>query len=462
MLSGVVMVVVAQLFAAVRGAQLRATSLSASVDAEGFFSYDYSQHGQDWVMGSCASRSRQSPVNFMEALLQNEVGRFSFLYELVTTPFELINNGHTYSADLAGFGYGGITHNGAWYNLLNINVHAQSEHQWGGRNFPLEIHLVHKRFDSDHLLIVAVPVTCAAPPLPTPSVAGFNFQQMKQPFPSPTYIPPQVMESNFNPALQAFLKAVLPPVKMKQVAPVDLISPLDINAFLEAGTYMEYGGSMTAPPCAELATWLVRREPILASNTQVFYLHDGIYKMTGEFGNDRAVMPLNGRQVRVLNAMKESRPIPTPPGIPTGGPQADKEYKAARWAKDALKISKSSTAYIRDLDRRLRSAAMANADALSRPRPMSISGMFATTPSPATTISPLSLENTAASMSAAIAEGAKEAIGIAVQEIAEQANAAAMAVAKKATESVVKAAAGQMVPLPVPTVPPAAAFPVYR
>ena len=30
----------------------------------GDLAFDYSHHGEDWVQGSCASRERQSPIDF--------------------------------------------------------------------------------------------------------------------------------------------------------------------------------------------------------------------------------------------------------------------------------------------------------------------------------------------------------------------------------------------------------------
>lgn len=443
MLWHVVAVVIPQLFTVAGGANLRTASVNAEGDADAFFTYDYSQHGTDWMMGSCTSRQRQSPVNFIEALGQPPLGTFNFKYESVGAPFELVNNGHVYSADLAGLGYGGISHNGFWYNLLNVNFHAKSEHQWGGVNMPLEVHLVHKRHDTDAMLIVAIPITCAAPPLPPPLPPATAFEQMilpVTPMPSPPYVPPLKAEADFNVALQAFLEVSLPPVNMKQIEPINSLNPLDINAFVDGGTYMEYSGSMTGPPCAEIVTWLVRREPIMASNMQVMDLHNGIYKMTGDFGNDRAVMPLNGRPVTVLTAVKQPPPPPEHGIVPPGPPMNEREYLTRKWATDALRITKTSTDYIRDLDRSLRAAAKAHADALSQPYTVSVTVPMMTTASPyATTMAPLSMENAAASMSASIYAGAHQVIHAAVREIAQQASAVAATDAWMASQGAVGA-----------------------
>merc|ERR1719217_1399426 len=132
-------------------------------EAERSFAYDYSQHGVDWKQGVCTSRMRQSPVNFRDMTMP-ATGKLAYNYARMSSSFEVANNGHTISIDFAGLGMGGITYEGSWYNLMNINVHAKSEHTFMGLHMPLEMHIVHKKFDSGDLLIVAVPVNSATPP----------------------------------------------------------------------------------------------------------------------------------------------------------------------------------------------------------------------------------------------------------------------------------------------------------
>merc|ERR1719281_20535 len=87
----------------------------------------------------------------------------SYSYQPVLTEFDITNNGHAISGNLAGQGYGGITYENAFYDLMNINFHALSEHTFRGMHKPVEIHLVHKKSDSDALLVVAVPVESPTP-----------------------------------------------------------------------------------------------------------------------------------------------------------------------------------------------------------------------------------------------------------------------------------------------------------
>merc|ERR1719160_1828760 len=106
---------------------------------------------------------RQSPVNFPD-MTTAATGKLAYNYARMSSSFELANNGHTLSIDFGGLGLGGITYEGAWYNLMNINIHAKSEHTFLGVHMPVEIHIVHKKFDSGDLLIVAIPLNAATPP----------------------------------------------------------------------------------------------------------------------------------------------------------------------------------------------------------------------------------------------------------------------------------------------------------
>merc|ERR1740130_2055153 len=110
-------------------------------------------------MGQCSSRARQSPVDFAaDAAGMPAASNLPYRYQPIEEAFELQNNGRTYSADLSAMGYGGVAHEDAWYDLMNLNVHAMSEHTFAGQHFPAELHLVHKRYDGDALLVVAVPL----------------------------------------------------------------------------------------------------------------------------------------------------------------------------------------------------------------------------------------------------------------------------------------------------------------
>merc|ERR1719379_1917747 len=123
-------------------------------------------------------------------------------------------------------------------------------------------------------------------------------------------MPPSEADPGFNSVVQSFLRVQLPEPHASIKTLVEEDRPLDLNALLVNASFYEYAGSMTAPPCAEIATWLVRTEPIEASVEQVRAFVDGIYGWTSGQGNYRAVMPLNDRNVFVRKARFEAPPVP--------------------------------------------------------------------------------------------------------------------------------------------------------
>merc|ERR1719217_444440 len=175
----------------------------------------------------------------------------------------------------------------------------------------------------------------------------------------------------------------------------------------------------------------------MASDMQVAYLHDKIMEMTALFGNNRATMPLNGRPVAVRMAVRDSPPpaAPKPPPISGPNPATDRSFRAMKWAKDALKIAKASTDYIRDLDIRLRNAAEAHAEALA-PDLMHARAMAATPPPPTHNVGPIDMAKTAAAMAGALATAAQNAIAQAAGALTIEAKQAAAVQAAAAANSV--------------------------
>ncbi len=77
---------------------------------------------------------------------------------------------------------------------------------------------------------------------------------------------------------------------------MDLIKNLNFNK----NNLYTYKGSLTTPPCSEIVTWLVVNQPQSISKEQVtlinsFYRNNT--KFAGGNGNNRAVQPLNERNI---------------------------------------------------------------------------------------------------------------------------------------------------------------------
>lgn len=135
-----------------------------------------------------------------------------------------------------------ITYYGERYHMIQAHFHSPSEHHIDGKEFPLEMHLVHTSENGDALLVL-----------------GILFEV-----------------GNFNEDVQKLLDSA---IKMnKQV--------VDFPHFVQPGAGLcTYEGSLTTPPCTEGVHWLISNTVIQASLKQV-----GMYReMVNETLNDRPV-----------------------------------------------------------------------------------------------------------------------------------------------------------------------------
>jgi carbonic anhydrase len=276
-------------------------------------------------------------------------GTLPFAYAAITEPFTLQNNGHAIAADLSGRGYGGLTVDDSFFSLQSIVFHARSEHSVGHRRTPLEVHLVHKRYDGDALAITAFRVESPTSPRPEegqPAGAGDA--------------PPDPLLSFFTepPALSS----------TTQVAPTEL-RPLDFNAW-HTGSFYNYDGSLTAPPCSENVQWFVRQQPLKASNDQVSALFHALFAMSHDLGDARAVMPLMGRTIRMVTATR-GEPVATENVGVTNQHGALRPFDADHQVEKAKEAVLRNRERLEDLDSRLKAAATAETRAFQNLPPVS-------------------------------------------------------------------------------------------
>lgn len=420
--------------------QLRVTAgyqRSRQVPFPGFF-FDYNKHGEDWVQGSCPSRIRQSPIDFDDA--SPPTAKLNYEYKVVKAPFDISSNGKVFSGNFAKRGVGGITFDNSHWDLLNINFHSLSEHTFHGVHKPVEIQMVHKHPTGDALVIVAIP-------LESPTPIGFlqksnrSFALRKQTpimekIAQGPYKVPNPLSPKHNPNLQVFLRSALPNPDETVKAQVSEMEPLDLNELMEGGIFMEYAGSLTAPPCSEIVTWFVRRDPIMASDEQILVIHDELYRYSNSQGNFRATKPLANRPITVRQAVEEKPELAPPdPSIPIGpNPRMDNEKRAMEAAQNSLATAKAARDYVNDLDRRMQAAAIAHSNALAPdlfPENPAKKGAYKTTTSPPPV---MDFAAQGEMMAKSIATAAKEAIFDAAKRISVEAKRAAAEAAKEATQ----------------------------
>jgi len=208
---------------------------------------------------STCNGQAQSPINILSKAV--EVNKYNVLTEQFTSIDRLTvsNNGHTIVAtpDAGGKSSYSIFDDQP-YTLLQFHWHRGSEHQIDARQFPLEVHLVH-RHPGGRLLVLGIMYEIG----------------------------------NANEALNSLgfaFKGDLPATngaarKFQFFDPYTLMPA--------SNTYYNYDGSLTTPPCSEIVNWIVFDTYVTLSQEQL----DNF-----PFANNfRPPQPLYGRMVRYLS-----------------------------------------------------------------------------------------------------------------------------------------------------------------
>lgn len=219
------------------------------------FEYEGSEDGpEQWgelCVGYAACDGQvQSPIDITGALPNSALSAISRTY--TTSATHLLNNGHTvqFTYDAGSF----VTMNGVEYQLLQFHLHTASEHHINGQSSPMEVHLVHKNEATGNLVVIGL----------------------------------LVEEGAENAVLQPFV-GHLPDQADETYEAADTYNIADI--LLASEHYYTYSGSLTTPPCSEIVTWVVMKDPISASAAQISALEDIMHE------NNRPIQDLNDRAI---------------------------------------------------------------------------------------------------------------------------------------------------------------------
>jgi carbonic anhydrase len=191
----------------------------------------------------CDLGLQQSPIN-LAGSMRAELSAIPMSWS--NGQYTVLNNGHTIQVNCKSSG--SIAIEGREFDLLQFHFHHPSEHKLNGESFDLECHFVHKS------------------PQAGLAVLGVFLRPGAQ-----------------NAGLQTVFDAM--PAEAGNEIP---LAGLDLNALLPANRgYFRYKGSLTTPPCGEIVTWTVFKDPIEASPQQI-----------AKFA---AMFPMNARPVQNLN-----------------------------------------------------------------------------------------------------------------------------------------------------------------
>ena len=205
---------------------------------------------------ACRSGQAQSPINIEGSGFSLDVGSLDFNYQ--DTPLIIVNNGRTISVDYQPGS--SLTLDDKEYELVQFHFHQPSEHLIKGRAAAMEAHFVHREGATGDLVVLAVLMS----------------------------------EGETNKALELIWRRILP-----SDSQAEKIADLTINALQilpeDSKRYYRYQGSLTTPPCSEIVTWLVLKQPISVSKSQLASFD----RVIGN--NARPVQALNKRSLLESN-----------------------------------------------------------------------------------------------------------------------------------------------------------------
>lgn len=209
------------------------------------------EHWKDCATNTACGGQVQSPINITGATDDISLDDIEIAHDSSKTA--ILNNGHTLQWNYDSTS--NITFNGVLYRLLQFHFHTPSEHTVDGKSFAMEVHLVHKDLATGNLAVIGVLFNEGAE---NPLLQEFINNL------------PAVKDSTFNSTMK-FIASDLLPTSM---------------------SYYTYAGSLTTPPCSEIVTWIVMKNPIEASKAQIDKIESIVHI------NNRPVQALAGRAIK--------------------------------------------------------------------------------------------------------------------------------------------------------------------
>lgn len=221
------------------------------------FSWEYTGDGAPANWGNCYADCKgtsQSPIDITGATTDATLTTLDTHYE--DAPIELVNNGHTEEFEYEAGSK--VVVDGLDYNLLQFHFHTKSEHTVAGKQYPMEVHLVHKNTVSGNLAVI-----------------GVFFEEGAENAVLQNFIDslPKTKDAKFESAMKISAKNLLP----------------------ATGSYFTYSGSLTTPPCSQIVKWFVMKTPITASAAQISKMSAIIHN------NNRPIQSLFARVVKQFN-----------------------------------------------------------------------------------------------------------------------------------------------------------------
>ncbi|XTZ09720.1 MAG: carbonic anhydrase [cyanobacterium endosymbiont of Rhopalodia yunnanensis] len=226
-------------------------SLLAAIGKENHSEWDY-RHPEQWGEISeeyrvCNIGKQQSPID-LQSPIKSQLGHVEIFYKEI--PLRIINNGHTIQVNSVPGNF--IIVDDQKFELLQFHFHHPSEHTVNGKNYPMEIHLVHRNQQGSL------------------AVLGVSLKQGQE---------HQTLQLIWDsiPSRKSAEKLI-----SDRYIPLNKLLPANFDSY-------RYFGSLTTPPCSEIVYWIVFREPLEVSLRQIQQFKQ-IFS-----SNARPVQPINRR-----------------------------------------------------------------------------------------------------------------------------------------------------------------------
>ncbi|MCE3262978.1 MAG: carbonic anhydrase family protein [Pseudoduganella sp.] len=204
----------------------------------------------DWA--KCSTGSRQSPIDIRDGM-KVDLEQIAFDYR--PSGFSVTDNGHTVQVAVGPGNYLSVA--GRTYELQQFHFHRPAEERINGKGFEMVVHLVHR--DVEGKLAVLALLLERGKAQPTIQTVWNN----------------------------------LPLEKGDTATPSVVLDPNDLLP--QRRDYYTFMGSLTTPPCTEGVLWLVMKEPVQASPSQLA-LFSRLYPF-----NARPVQANGGRMIKESN-----------------------------------------------------------------------------------------------------------------------------------------------------------------
>ena len=253
--------------------------ISKSISNEGLLQYPEPAGG--WHEGDCKSTNIQSPIDIPStrdnSILIDDGSHAkikSLLYSNIFSGQVKYDNGHKWTTEELDIGYIEIYLNKTLYKykLHSFHFHLYSEHRIENKQYPMELHLVHKNINKDDILNQNLVIAIL-----------FDYKDNKE----------NKFLNDINLAEEK---------KINGASIVDLINKNE--------PFYYYKGSLTTVPCTENVNWIVFKDIRRMSFEQFDIFKNWVENSNTAYygigyGNARGPKRLNGRKVYAENYIEE-------------------------------------------------------------------------------------------------------------------------------------------------------------